>query len=189
MDSTHLTEQISAPTDGALLHFRWASKGLDVKESNTHPFTYEGITFIHNGSFKPFDGLKPYISDEYLKLAQGDTDSELYFLYLLTEIKKHGFLPGIKSALTFIKDNIDHSSANMMIMNKDFFVTACRYNQDRIPDLFKKDIDYYELRYKDVDGAVLVASSGWNQEGWTQLTNDSLLIVDRSDQSHSTLSI
>jgi hypothetical protein len=77
----------------------------------------------------------------------------------------------------------------MMIMNKDFFVTACRYNQDRIPDLFKKDLDYYELRYKEVDGAVLVASSGWNQEGWTQLTNDSLLIVDRSDQSHSTLTI
>ena len=189
IDSTHLTEQISAPTDGALLHFRWASKGLDVKESNTHPFTYKDITFIHNGSFKPFDVLKPYISDEYLARAEGDTDSELYFLYLLTEIKKHGFLPGIKSALTFIKDNIDHSSANMMIMNKDFFVTAARYNQDRIPDLFKKDVDYYELRYKEVDGAVLVASSGWNQEGWTQLTNDSLLIVDRSDQSHSTLSI
>ena len=77
----------------------------------------------------------------------------------------------------------------MMIMNKDFFVTACRYNQDRIPDLFKKDVDYYELRYKEVDGSVLVASSGWNQQGWTMLKNDSLLIVDRSDQSVSTLDI
>ena len=38
-------------------------------------------------------------------------------------------------------------------------------------------------------GSVLVASSGWNQEGWTMLPNDSLLIVDRSDQSHSTLTI
>jgi predicted glutamine amidotransferase len=189
IDSSHLAEQISTPTDGALLHFRWASKGLDAKESNTHPFTHEGISFIHNGSFTPYDVLQPYISEEYLRLAQGDTDSELYFLYLLTEINKHGFLPGIKSALTFIKDSIDHSSANMMIMNKDFFVTACRYNQDRIPDLFKKDIDYYELRYKEVDGAVLVASSGWNQAGWTMLKNDSLLIVDRSNQSHSTLTI
>jgi predicted glutamine amidotransferase len=189
IDSAHLKEELDTPTDGALLHFRWASKGLDVKESNTHPFTHEGITFIHNGSFRPFDVLKPYISEEYLALAQGDTDSELYFLYLLTEIKKHGFLQGITSALRFIKENIDHSSANMMIMNKDFFVTACRYNQDRIPDLFKKDIDYYELRYKEVDGSVLVASSGWNQEGWTMLPNDSLLIVDRSDQSHSTLAI
>jgi len=189
IDSAHLKEQISTPTDGALLHFRWASKGLDVKESNTHPFTYEGITFIHNGSFRPFDNLAPYISDKYKKLIQGETDSELYFYFLLTEIDKHGFLPGITSALRFIKANIDHSSANMMIMNKDFFVTACRYNQDRIPELFKKDVDYYELRYKEIDGSVVVASSGWDQTGWTKLDNDTLLIVDRSDQSHSTLTI
>jgi hypothetical protein len=77
----------------------------------------------------------------------------------------------------------------MMIMNKDFFVTACRFNQDRIPDLFKKDADYYELRYKKTPDSVLVASSGWNQEGWTMLKNDSLLIVDRSNQEISTLTI
>ena len=189
IDSPHLTEQINTPTDGALLHFRWASKGLDVKEVNTHPFTYKDITFIHNGSFRPFDTLAPYISDTYKKLIQGDTDSELYFYYLLTEIDKHGFIEGIASAVKFIKANIDHSSANMMIMNKDYFVTACRYNQDRIPDLFKKDIDYYELRYKEVDGAVLVASSGWNQDGWTMLNNDSLLIVNRNDQSHQVRAI
>ena len=189
IDSPHLTEQINTPTDGALLHFRWASKGLDVKEVNTHPFTYKDITFIHNGSFRPFDTLAPYISDTYKKLIQGDTDSELYFYYLLTEIDKHGFIEGITSALKFIKANIDHSSANMMIMNKDYFVTACRYNQDRIPDLFKKDLDYYELRYKEIDGAVLVASSGWNQDGWTMLDNDSLLIVNRNDQSHQVRAI
>ena len=189
IDSEHLREQIGTPTDGALLHFRWASKGLDVKEANTHPFTYEGISFIHNGSFRPFDVLKSCISDEYLKLAEGETDSELYFYYLLTEIKKHGFLLGIKSALTFIKENIDHSSANMMIMNKDYFVTACRYNQDRIPDLFKKDQDYYELRYKKTPDSVLVASSGWDQTGWTMLPNDSILIVERSNQEISTLGI
>ena len=189
IDSPHLTEQINTPTDGALLHFRWASKGLDVKEVNTHPFTYKDITFIHNGSFRPFDTLAPYISDTFKKLIQGDTDSELYFYYLLTEIDKHGFIEGIASALKFIKADIDHSSANMMIMNKDYFVTACRYNQDRIPDLFKKDLDYYELRYKEVDGAVLVASSGWNQDGWTMLNNDSLLIVNRDDQSHQVRAI
>lgn len=182
INSKHLKEELSTPTDGALLHFRWASKGLDVKEANTHPFTHEDITFIHNGSFRPFDVLKPYISEEYLKLAEGETDSELYFLYLLTEIKKYGFLAGIATALRFIKKNIDHSSANMMIMNRDYFVTACRYNQDRIPDAFKADQDYYELRFKKVGDAVVVASSGWNQADWTLLRNDTMLIVDRNTQ-------
>lgn len=189
IDSLHLLEEIERPTDGGLLHFRWASTGLDVKESNTHPFSYEGISFIHNGSFRPFDNLAPFISEKFKKMVQGETDSELYFYYLLTEIDKHGFLSGITSALRFIKANIDHSSANMMIMNKDFFVTACRYNQDRIPELFKNDVDYYQLRYKEFDGSVVVGSSGWDQTGWTMLENNSLLIVDRIDQSHSTLAI
>lgn len=182
IDSKHLKEQIEMPTDGALLHFRWASKGLGVKESNTHPFTCEGISFIHNGSFAPYDVFKPYISQEYLDLAEGETDSELYFYYLMSEIKKHGFVQGVTAALKFIKENISHSSANMMILNNDYFITACRYNQDRIPELFKQDIDYYELRYKKTPENVLVASSGWNQEGWTLLKNDSLLVVDRKTQ-------
>ena len=35
LQSTHLHEQIDQNSDGALLHFRWASKGLDIKESNS----------------------------------------------------------------------------------------------------------------------------------------------------------
>ena len=77
----------------------------------------------------------------------------------------------------------------MMILNKDYFITACRYNQDRIPDLFKKDLDYYELRYKQTPDSVLVASSGWSQDGWTMLKNDSLLVVDRSNNSMRILEI
>ena len=185
LKSNHLREQIQTDTDGALLHFRWASKGLDIKESNTHPFTYKDITFIHNGSFAPFDVLEPYIADKYKKLFEGETDSERYFYYLLTEIDRHGFLAGIKSALTFIKAEISHSSANMMMMNPHYFVTACRYNQDRIPAAFAGDQDYYELKYKKTTDGIVVASSGWDQGDWTLIPNDSLLVFDRNDQSLS----
>ena len=183
LNSTHLQDQLRTNTDGALLHFRWASKGLDIKESNSHPFTYGDITFIHNGSFAPFDVLEPYIADKYKKLFEGETDSERYFYYLLTEIDKYGFIDGIEKALAFIKANISHSSANMMIMNTKYFVTACRYNQDRIPLAFKDDVDYYELRYKKTANGVVVASSGWDQDGWELIPNDSLLIFDRNDQT------
>ena len=87
----------------------------------------------------------------------------------------------------FLESNMAEN--NMMIMNKDYFVTACRYNQDRIPELFKKDTDYYQLRYRNINGSIVVASSGWDQTGWTELKNDSLLIVDRKDQSHSVVAI
>ena len=36
--------------DGALLHLRWATKGLAISENNTHPFMYGEYSFMHNGS-------------------------------------------------------------------------------------------------------------------------------------------
>jgi hypothetical protein len=69
-----------------------------------------------------------------------------------------------------------------MIMNNETFIAACIYNQDRIPDRFKDQIDYYRLKYTERDGNVIVGSSGWNQTGWNELPNGSLLIVDRKSQ-------
>jgi predicted glutamine amidotransferase len=68
----------------------------------------------------------------------------------------------------------------MMIINDTTFMAACIYNQDKIPSKFKNSPDYYHLKYTKKDGQVVVASSGWNQEGWTDLPNGSVLVVDRN---------
>jgi predicted glutamine amidotransferase len=70
----------------------------------------------------------------------------------------------------------------MMIINSEYFIAACVYNQDKIPQKFKDDTDYYHLKYTKKDGQVVVASSGWNQVGWTDLPNGSVLVVDRVRQ-------
>ncbi|MFM8192057.1 MAG: class II glutamine amidotransferase, partial [Actinomycetota bacterium] len=100
------------------------------------------------------------------------------------EIEKNGFVEGVKSALSYIKKNITYSSVNCIIMNKETFIAACIYNQDRIPDRFKDQSDYYRLKYTERDGNVIVGSSGWNQVGWQELPNGSLLVVDRITQKH-----
>ncbi|MEY3250731.1 MAG: hypothetical protein RLZZ27_839, partial [Actinomycetota bacterium] len=102
----------SHKSSSALLHLRWATAGMAINENNTHPFTYQDISFIHNGSISPFDCLDPLIDQRYLSLAKGATDSERYFLFLLTQIEKHGFIEGIKSGLTYIKNNCSYSSIN-----------------------------------------------------------------------------
>jgi hypothetical protein len=76
-----------------------------------------------------------------------------------------------------------------MIINSDYFIAACIYNQDKIPEKFKNDTDYYHLKYTTHDGQVVVASSGWNQEGWSDLPNGSLLVVERVDQNQLTIEI
>jgi predicted glutamine amidotransferase len=167
----------SHKSSSALLHLRWATAGMAINENNTHPFTYQDISFIHNGSISPFDCLDPLIDQKYLSLAKGTTDSERYFLFLLTQIEKRGFVEGIKSGLSYIKNNCSYSSINMMITNKDYFAAACVYNQEKIPNRFKEQTDYYHLKYTKQAGQVVVASSGWVQAGWEEIPNGSLLVV------------
>ena len=182
--SSHFKEQLAChKSSAALLHLRWATEGMPINEVNTHPFTYNDITFIHNGSITPFDCLDHLIDKKYLELAKDTTDSERYFLYLLTQIEKNGFIEGVKQGLSFLITNCTFSSINMMIINDQSFMAACIYNQDKIPQKFKEDTDYYHLKFIRHHGEVVVASSGWNQDGWEEIPNGSVLVVDRVGQS------
>lgn len=76
-----------------------------------------------------------------------------------------------------------------MIMNNETFIAACIYNQEKIPDRFKHQPDYYRLKYTERDGKVIVGSSGWNQTGWNELPNGSILVVDRASQRSELVSL
>ena len=68
-------------------------------------------------------------------------------------------------------------------------MAACIYNQDKIPQKFKEDTDYYHLKYTKKDAQVVVASSGWNQDGWDEIPNGSVLVVGRVGQESQLLKI
>jgi len=165
-------------SDGALLHLRWATAGLPVSENNTHPFIYEDISFIHNGATYPPAALESVIAPDLLRLIKGDTDSERYFYFIVTKIKELGFVEGCKAAAQYIRNNVDYSSINAMVMNEKQWVVICEHHPDRAPEWAPDD--YYELKYKSDTKGVLVASTGWNQPGWKVLPNHHMLVVDRS---------
>jgi predicted glutamine amidotransferase len=168
----------TSQSDGALLHLRWATAGLPVSENNTHPFAYKDISFIHNGATYPPAALESEIDSDLMPLIKGDTDSERYFYFVLTKINELGFVEGCKAAANYIRNNVDFSSINAMIMNENQWVIICEHHEDRAPEWAPDD--YYELKYKaDVQG-VLVASTGWNQPGWTVLPNHHMLVIDRA---------
>ncbi|MDJ0975939.1 MAG: class II glutamine amidotransferase [Planctomycetota bacterium] len=66
-----------------LAHVRAASPGLGVSQLNCHPFTWGGLTFMHNGAVEDFERLKPafwaHLSPRARKQIKGSTDSEHLF--------------------------------------------------------------------------------------------------------------
>lgn len=164
--------------DGALLHLRWATKGLSISENNTHPFIYGDYSFIHNGSIFPPNVIAPFIDSKFKSLIVGETDSERYFYLVMTEVEKLGLVAGVKSALAIIKEHGDTTSLNCMLMNRDYFLTVSEHNTARKPDWAPDD--YYEIKYLPTPEGVLFASSGWNQPGWTMLDNHHAALVSRS---------
>ena len=164
--------------DGALLHLRWATKGISISENNTHPFVYGDYSFIHNGSIFPPDAIAPFIDPKFNSLIVGESDSERYFYLVMTEIEKLGLVAGVKSALAIIKEHGDTTSLNCMLMNRDYFLTVSEHNTARKPDWAADD--YYEIKYLPTPQGVLFASSGWNQPGWTTLDNHHAALVNRS---------
>jgi len=48
---------------------------------------------------------------------------------------------------------------------------------------FKSTPEYYQINYTTINGCVVVGSSGWNQDNWSELKNSTALIVN-SDQSY-----
>lgn len=167
-----------ANSDGGLLHLRWATAGLPVSENNSHPFIYKDFSFIHNGAIYPPDVLDSYINPDFSWMITGQTDSERYFYLLMTEIKEHGFVAGVQRAVAIIKEHADFSSINAMIMNEDLFIVIAEYDPERRPTFGEPD--YYDLHFRKDAGGVVVASTGWPHDGWTQLPNHHMLIVDRT---------
>ncbi len=55
---------------------------------NTHPFTYNRMAFAHNGAVVPNQKLEEFIAPHLQCEIAGMTDSERYFLALLSEIEK-----------------------------------------------------------------------------------------------------
>lgn len=162
--------------DAALLHLRLATPGLAVADANTHPFVRDGIAFIHNGFVGPIPEIEPMIHPDLP--PEGDTDSERYFLALLTELRR-GATP--QRALADTAQQVlaldTSSSANAMLLTENALHVTCAYLPGKEPP--GRDADYFVLRYRITPDAVIVASSGLPEAGWKVLPNGAVLSVAR----------
>src|SRR4051812_15540234 len=168
----------SGSADLGLAHLRRATLGLDVNLDNTHPFTDGRVAFAHNGSIAPPDALDRLISRRAGRLRRGTTDSERYFLAVLSRMQEGaGPADALAETVAEIAATTQFTSLNCLLLTRDALHAVSRVNHAAQRE-FAEGPDYYELRYKVTGDAVVVASSGWGRD-WDRLADGDLLTVRR----------
>ncbi len=83
--------ELAAESRGHVLvaHVRQKTVG-PTRLENTHPFVRDGWVFAHNGTLPQTDAVRTACSSKRLEEIAGDTDSELLFAYLLTQMDARG---------------------------------------------------------------------------------------------------
>jgi predicted glutamine amidotransferase len=176
--------------DLGLVHLRWATPGLGVNERNSHPFRYGQYVFAHNGAIHPQQRLPEMLPAEWERQLVGTTDSERYFLLVMSRLAARGgdMVAAIADAAADIDSRFEPNSLNALLLSPDTLYAISWHHRDRVPEATLRTrgyhrpdeiAAYFDLAYRATDSAVVVASSGWPQPGWTPLPNRHVLVTDR----------
>jgi predicted glutamine amidotransferase len=182
--------------DLGLVHLRWATPGLGVTEHNSHPFRFDQYAFAHNGAIHPQRRLGEMLPAEWESRLGGTTDSERYFLLILSRLAAHGgdVVAAIADAAADIDARFQPNSLNAILLSPSALYAISWYHPERVPEAtlrtrgYERPEDiatYFDLAFLATEAAVVVASSGWPQPGWTPLANGHVLVADRGTlQAH-----
>ena len=167
----------------AIMHLRWATEELSVCIPNTHPFIKQGplgeITFCHNGGVRRGDPLTALIAEDLQAELEGETDSEQYFVALITQLRKcDGDFVSAYRALVKDLAPIHYTSINALILTATELVIVCQHKpENRSPDL---ESNYYDLFWESKNGVTSGWSSGVRSDStnFHELKNGSLLHIN-----------
>ncbi len=156
-----------------IAHVRKLSHG-PPSEENSHPFRFHNWLFAHNGIIDR-DHLFSLLDPKYQKQLKGETDSEVYFYWLLQNIEIHNddVIQGVKDA---IKEVIYKNYTGLNFLLSDgTTLYAFRYSQSpqdayTLYKLVKKPSISYE-------NTVLVCSEPLTDEEWDEIKIGYMLIV------------
>lgn len=174
-----------------IAHVRKATCGED-SEANTHPFRHENWLFAHNGAINNHNSLLQKLDLPHRGALQGQTDSEVYFHWILQNIERtKSVIDGLREAL---KDIADFSGLNFILTDgtnlyayrnasKNHGYYSLFYLQrnpkvDSVGEFHSVEVQAL-LRSKSLRGerAVLVCSEKLTDEAWEEIPLCSLLVV------------
>ncbi|MBX3189573.1 MAG: class II glutamine amidotransferase [Labilithrix sp.] len=188
--------EVAAGSRGRVLvaHVRQKTVG-PTRLENTHPFVRDGWAFAHNGTITGQDLLRSRCSARRLGEITGDTDSELFFAYVLTRFDECGVTRRADPTALLEEMTAELRAARIGAFNfllsdgETTFAHRCGrslFLLERGPD------DPVRERRSLIPGAevmtkwtarrraVFIASEAITDEPWREVPDGTLLRVDRS---------
>ena len=178
-ESVTFTDHLEASTGQVgIVHLRWATGKLARCVENTHPYVRGNVAFMHNGSLPVGPELLAMIDADLLESIEGTTDSEHYFMALLSARRKAESVPDAIALVLNGLAGLPWPSLNMMWAEPDWLHVLCAHQPEfraaELPD------PYYHLQYGRFDESVIAWSSEVTERDGTSLANRSVLSVQAS---------
>lgn len=192
IDSKQFVPKAKGVTSKIIMaHVRYGTTG-EPAERNSHPFKYneKKWLFAHNGGVNR-EQLLSLLSGGYLKL-EGETDSEVYFHWILQCIEEHGTIDGIKMAVKEVKER-PHSGLNFLLSDGEHLYAFRYYDgggnyslymlerdpSERGPFEYESDETGAMLHSKALMGekAVLVCSEKLTKEDWKEIPLGTMVVI------------
>jgi predicted glutamine amidotransferase len=192
--------EVAAGSRGEILvaHVRKRTVGA-ISIDNTHPFRHGRWVFAHNGTIQDLDWLRRATPPDRLAAIRGQTDSELFFAFLLSRLEREpAALAGdadaadraLVRALGELADRPAFGACNF-VLSDGVTLYAHRSGRtlfllERIPgDEVRVEREsaetgaLVETAWSPARHAVLVASERVTDEPWQPVDEGKLLRIDR----------
>ncbi len=173
-------------------HLRLATRSMNLREANTHPFLADGVGMAHNGAIVPTPMLRAMLEPELLDSVEGDTDSELYFALIRQFVGRgYAWTDAVAHAVGAIRGPYPRPSLNAMVLTAHELIVVHASSQapvpyedftasaiaDQLP--MHHDEAYFRMSFRRFpSGALAFASAGLDTHGWQTLPENSITRVD-----------
>lgn len=175
--SAYLKERLSVPVSvkNALAHIRYATIG-NVEYKNCHPYTMKDRgsrqwTLIHNGTIFEYQPL-----NKYVKIQNGDTDSErilLYFVELINQREKE-----LQRCMS-VEERFHLLDSAIVEMSKGNKLNLLLYDGE----LFYVHTNYANSLYElDRENQVLFSTTPLDSEEWRPVPFTTLLAYRQGER-------
>ena len=184
-----LCRAVSAPL--FLAHVRASTEG-EVIRTNCHPFVYQNWSFAHNGRIGGFSrirrSLEASLPDLLYHRRRGTTDSELFFLLLLSNGLCDDVLGAVRLTLDVIRKaqnsvgGVGEPNRLTCIFSDGTRVYGLRTACDgRSPTLYFSD-------HPDFPGTLLASEPlDGRRDQWTRVGQNRIFVMDRCGTREETL--